>query len=496
MGLLDSFNPNFASSPQFQQGLLAMALASGNPRQAAGIQGLLQMQQQQEENKLNQQYRQAQIEKMAADQQKAANLQKMAAGLLGGGGFMQGQPSKGSAGSNGGMLGSGGSGGAVQSLTPDQVLGLKMMGIDATDVWKETRPDMQVSNGYAYDRRNIGAGFMPSLQTTTDGKSVMTRIGPDGLPVISAPSGALDTFNSYQRAASSNKPMEVFNPSTGRKEYVTESQVTDKAKGLSPMAGTPGDIQSPGYNGGSRAAANADAIAIMQRELMQPGVSPADQAAIRREIARMQQQTPAAANGVPDGNYAAGPSPDAAAAAEAAKVTAVETAKSNVGRNDAYMKDVKTASKFLSIANQAESLLKQGPTASGIGSLLDSGAAFFAQTTKGAEIAQQLKGIGGWMVSNVPRMEGPQSNFDVANYQVMAGDVANDSLPIARRLSALQGIKTMMEDQIKLAGTSMQGGQQAPQENQLKPAKTVVRTGMHGGRKVVQYSDGTTDYAD
>ena len=50
MGLLDSFNPNFASSPQFQQGLLAMALASGNPRQAAGIQGLLQMQQQQEEN--------------------------------------------------------------------------------------------------------------------------------------------------------------------------------------------------------------------------------------------------------------------------------------------------------------------------------------------------------------------------------------------------------------------------------------------------------------
>ena len=53
----------------------------------------------------------------------------------------------------------------------------------------------------------------------------------------------------------------------------------------------------------------------------------------------------------------------------------------------------------------------------------------------------------------------------------MAGDVANDSLPIARRLSALQGIKTMMEDQIKLAGTSMQGGQQAPQENQLKPAK-------------------------
>ena len=29
-----------------------------------------------------------------------------------------------------------------------------------------------------------------------------------------------------------------------------------------------------------------------------------------------------------------------------------------------------------------------------------------------------------------------------------------------------------------------------------KPQKTVVRTGTANGRKVVQYSDGTTDYAD
>lgn len=469
--------------------LLAAAGPSATPMSAgqriqAGLLGYQQQKEAAEDRKMKAMLLQAQVEETQAQAKaKQAAIEKQAriASMLGGAGFAPG-----AVGADGARVDAGRPGSAVSQLSLDQLAQLKADGVDLTDIYKLGQPDMQVTNGYAYDKNKLGAGFMPGLQTTTDGKSVMTRIGPDGLPVISAPTGALDTFNAYQRAASSNKPMEVFNPSTGRKEYVTESQVTDKAKGLSPMAGTPGDIQSPGYNGGSRAAANADAIAIMQRELMQPGVSPADQAAIRREIARMQQQTPAAANGVPDGNYAAGPSPDAAAAAEAAKVTAVETAKSNVGRNDAAMKDVKTASKFLSIANQAESLLKQGPTASGIGSLLDSGAAFFGQTTKGAELAQQLKGIGGWMVSNVPRMEGPQSNFDVANYQVMAGDVANDSLPIARRLSALQGIKTMMEDQIKLAGTSMQGGQQAPSLKSAPTDADLRNTAMKYGMTVEQ----------
>ena len=87
MGLLDSFNPNFASSPQFQQGLLAMALASGNPRQAAGIQGLLQMQQQQEDAKfkrgllsMEMQQKQAQLDK-ANKLQARPCCQRLSAGI-------------------------------------------------------------------------------------------------------------------------------------------------------------------------------------------------------------------------------------------------------------------------------------------------------------------------------------------------------------------------------------------------------------------------------
>lgn len=59
---------------------------------------------------------------------------------------------------------------------------------------------------------------------------------------------------------------------------------------LAPMAGTPGDIQSPGYAGGDRARANADSIKIMQMELTKPGLTDQDRTAINNEIARLIQQ--------------------------------------------------------------------------------------------------------------------------------------------------------------------------------------------------------------
>ena len=480
MGLFDSFNPNFASSPQFQQGLLAMALASGNPRQAAGIQGLLQMQMHQEDRAA----KQALLNQKIAEQQKRDNF---FGGLLSGG---------------------------VANMTPEQVLQAKQYNVDAMPAVEYAKRGVQVQPGNGYIGQNGQFTYVPQvdkgIMLNPDGSAAQVNgyaqanAGIQGAQTQAQEAAKLPfdlaRFQGQYKANADWTPQEVYSP-TGEKIVRPRSAV------LAPGASAPESAirgQATGDMGGTLAQYKAD-IADIDKALQTPGLSKQDRQLLQgqrdmrvSQISRYFGDQQAAAK--PDQTSGAGNvvelSPQQQAANEAARVTAVDTAKSNVGRNDAAMKDVKTASKFLSIANHAESLLKQGPTASGIGSLLDSGAAFFGQTTKGAELAQQLKGIGGWMVSNVPRMEGPQSNFDVANYQVMAGDVANDSLPIARRLSALQGIKTMMEDQIKLAGTSMQGGQQAPQENQLKPAKTVVRTGMYGGRKVVQYSDGTTDYAD
>lgn len=53
------------------------------------------------------------------------------------------------------------------------------------------------------------------------------------------------------------------------------------------------------------------------------------------------------------------------------------------------------------------------------------------------------------MVSNVPRMEGPQSDFDVKNYREMAATVGDSTIPVKDRLAALD---TLEQLQAKYAG--------------------------------------------
>lgn len=91
--------------------------------------------------------------------------------------------------------------------------------------------DMQVSNGYAYDKNNQGAGFMPSLNTSANGQTSMTRIGPDGLPVVTAPQGAVETFGAYKDAEAGREPFKVFNPDTQREEYTTKQRAAAAANG-------------------------------------------------------------------------------------------------------------------------------------------------------------------------------------------------------------------------------------------------------------------------
>jgi hypothetical protein len=98
-------------------------------------------------------------------------------------------------------------------------------------------------------------------------------------------------------------------------------------------------------------------------------------------------------------------------------------------------------------------------TASGAGALADKTAAFFGKSTEGADAAAQLDTLAGWMTSNVPRMQGPQSDKDVLLYRQMAGDVSNRSLPASRRLAALDTLEKL---QSKYADINQAGGTQAP----------------------------------
>ena len=91
-------------------------------------------------------------------------------------------------------------------------------------------------------------------------------------------------------------------------------------------------------------------------------------------------------------------------------------------------------------------------THSGLGSAVDSTANFFGQSTEGADAAAKLDTIGGWLTSTAPRFEGPQSDKDVAQYKMMAGNVANRNLPVSQRLQAVDALEKLMYGRAKAYG--------------------------------------------
>lgn len=99
------------------------------------------------------------------------------------------------------------------------------------------------------------------------------------------------------------------------------------------------------------------------------------------------------------------------------------------------------------IIAEAESILsakgKARPTASVLGAGVDALGGVVGYSPDGAEQAAKLQAIGGQLVMKMPRMEGPQSNFDQQLYREMAGDVGNPMKPIKQRIAALDAIKTL-----------------------------------------------------
>lgn len=461
-GLLDAFN-----DPQFQRGL--MMFAASLPQSEQSRAGLLSYVDQQEEAKARREYMQLQMEGQRG--QNEANRAKTAAaqakldfdnnlfGALMGGGQPQGAGFAPGSVAPDGSRPNAGQGGFIAGLTPDQLAALSMRGHDFTKQYELTRPDMQVANGYAYDKRTLAPGFMPSLQTTADGKSTMTQIGPNGMPIVSAPQGALGTYGAYKgidaNIAAQNDLIQNYNPETGRMEFGTRAQAVRAANGQpAPMAGGSGNIQSSGYAGGDRSRANAESIAIMKNELMQPGLTSEDKQAIRREISRLEGQTP--------GAMAAGPSAAEQAQQEAARARLVDTAKADVTRDSKRQDDLKRAGQLTSVMDEAIGILKQGPTASLTGAGADRVTNALGINTKGAELAQRLEALSGWAVSNVPRMEGPQSDRDVINYMNMAGRVGDRTVPVAQRIAAAEQVKALQQKYSHLNGGERQ--EQAPQK--------------------------------
>jgi hypothetical protein len=95
------------------------------------------------------------------------------------------------------------------------------------------------------------------------------------------------------------------------------------------------------------------------------------------------------------------------------------------------------------IVNEARNILtgKVKPTGSGLGTMVDVAGATVGVAPRGAAQADQLRAISGQLVAKMPRMEGPQSDRDVALYTQMAGQIGDSTIPVSRRLEALKTVE-------------------------------------------------------
>jgi hypothetical protein len=314
-------------------------------------------------------------------------------------------------------------------------------------LFKRGAPSMKVSNGYAYDENQLNAGFLPQLNVSQNGQTSMVQIDPNtGLPVVSAPSGALNTYAGYRNIDESAKAN--FDPQT----------VTPQ--GQPPQLTSRGALMRRPEVQGIRPGADAGRAEILNQEVtkaqaqLQAALRSGDSVAAQRattDLASLNRELQAvggssrATVGMP-------------LQSRAEETRDVDDAKAAAAREATMQKGAANSRDTLTYIREARKLFEKGPTASGFGSAVDAGANVFGMSTPGADAAAQLDTLSGWMVSNVPRMEGPQSNFDVQNYKTMAAMVGDKTKPLSQRKAALDTLERLQSKYSHLNGSAPASG--------------------------------------
>ena len=84
-------------------------------------------------------------------------------------------------------------------------------------------------------------------------------------------------------------------------------------------------------------------------------------------------------------------------------------------------------------------------TGSATGAAADKVAAFFGKSTTGDQAIAQLKIVQANLMTNMPRMEGPQSDRDVQLYREAAGEIGDPSVPRGRKKAAIGMIRALQQ---------------------------------------------------
>lgn len=103
--------------------------------------------------------------------------------------------------------------------------------------------------------------------------------------------------------------------------------------------------------------------------------------------------------------------------------------------------NAKTVTDMLDLA---EPLINKS-TGSSIGAGMDKAAGLFGSATPGAQANAQLKVLMAGLMTNMPRMEGPQSDADVKLYRDAAGQIGDATVPASIKKAAVETIRQLQE---------------------------------------------------
>lgn len=395
-------------------------------------------------------------------------------------------------------------------------------------LFERTKPDWQTQDGYTVNRNAPGfaGGFQPGLTTSANGTSTLRIPDPSapGGVRIQAPQGALATAGAYAeqeaRTRAANTPgrptilpggrmggqsqLAEINGGApaapvlpggplgaprgptnagerGMAASVAEPMGFDVASGRRELAATRNDLRTKQLDPASRQMLEAHA-ADLERAIAQAGtlaaplIGPgAGRGVVNPALAATAAPTAAAPTQVQGGGLEFSPAEKAEQAA--AQKIAEGRASAQVARETSAAATGRQFSQMTAAAEMADKLLTEGPTGSGVGALADRVGNFVGQPLKGASQAAQLKALGGWLVANVPRMEGPQSDRDVANYAVMAGQVGDETLPPAVRRDALRTVIALQTKYAAINGGQAPAGTSANAPNTTASGRWVPPSG-------------------
>jgi hypothetical protein len=254
-------------------------------------------------------------------------------------------------------------------------------------------------------------------------------------------------------------------------QVLTDAQVAQMAYGNNPIPFSGGQPQAPQLPSNNFNTPYPITFGA-------PGTTATDRAEGVTSDASIQLRNPARPN--------VGPGIRVPTKAEQAQIEANIQANKEVdvaGRKQEAESKAKKASAMSgigSIIDEARGVLTGSvkPTSSMAGAAMDSLGAMVGFAPEGAAEADRLKAIGGALVAKMPRMEGPQSNFDVQNYQVMAGNVSDNTLPISRRLAALDEVERLWRKYDKSGPEPQQSARPS-----VKPSRTPMKGQVVDGYK-------------